>query len=478
MADLIFESARAQLAALAAKQVSARELLDLHVAQKNKIDAALNAVIRTDLERARPAAAAVDDARARGETLGALAGLPMTIKDGLDVDGLPAFSGNPKFAGRPAACQDAEAVRRARAAGAIVWGKTNVPYMLADIQTYNEIFGATNNPYDVTRTCGGSSGGAAVALATGMTPLEIGSDIGGSLRHPANFCGVFSLKPTWELIPQDGHVPPPPGVRPVHTDFNVIGPMARTAEDVRLLFRVLTNAPAAPPAQASAKGARIAVWTEGFPLAAAVRERVIAAGAALRAAGAEVRETNAPVNMDALLPAYRDLLVDIIRADLNGPPDLALRLTSPLMGLQRLLGAGPFSRAGYGLSFLASPAKLAQRRAVRDRLKTDIKAFFETTDAILCPLTFVPAFPHNQKGEIIARTLDLDGRQVPYTNFINWIALATALHLPAASVPFGRTKEGLPVGVQAIGPWGAEEKLLDLAQVLEEAGGGWKAPKL
>lgn len=201
MATDLYATARQMLADLAAKRISARELLDAHVARHDALHNRLNAVVAADLERARSDALAIDEARMRGDKLGVLAGLPMTIKDGYDVEGLPAAAGNPIFAGRPKACRDAELVARTRREGAVIWGKTNVPFMLSDFQSYNAIYGTTNNPYDVTRVPGGSSGGAAAALATGMTPLEIGSDIGGSLRHPANFCGVCSLKPTWARCP-------------------------------------------------------------------------------------------------------------------------------------------------------------------------------------------------------------------------------------------------------------------------------------
>ncbi|HSZ74790.1 MAG TPA: amidase family protein, partial [Rhizomicrobium sp.] len=206
-----YATAREMLADLAAKRVSARELLDSHLARSDALHGKLNAIIEADIVRAMKDAAATDDARARGETLGPLAGLPMTIKDGFDVENMPATSGNPALANRPKDCADATMVARARKAGAVIWGKSNVSFMLGDIQSYNEIYGTTNNPYDVSRVPGGSSGGAATALAAGITPLEIGSDIGGSLRHPANFCGVVSLKPTLGVLPQRGLVPPLPG---------------------------------------------------------------------------------------------------------------------------------------------------------------------------------------------------------------------------------------------------------------------------
>src|SRR5579872_2848940 len=221
----VYATAREMIAELKAKKVSARELLDLHLARNDKVAKAINAVIETDIPRAKKDAAAIDEARAKGTALGALAGLPMTIKDGFDVENMPAISGNPALKDRPKHCADATVVAAARTAGAVIWGKTNVPFMLSDIQSYNAIYGTTNNPYDVTRVPGGSSGGAAAALATGVTPLEIGSDIGGSLRHPANFCGVTSLKPTWGVLSSRGQISPAlPGAH-LETDLNVTGPM-------------------------------------------------------------------------------------------------------------------------------------------------------------------------------------------------------------------------------------------------------------
>ena len=209
-------------------------------------------MVVTDLDPARKRAQAIDRQRAAGEHMGALAGLPMTIKDTFDVEGMPASAGLKGLLGR--ATKDAVVVARARAAGAVIWGKTNVPVMAGDWQSYNGLYGTTNNPWDLTRTCGGSSGGAAAALATRMTALEIGSDIGGSLRVPASFCGVFSHKPTWGLVSQRGHIPPRPGTL-AERDLNVVGPMARSARDLRLLLSVLEAGPlaAAGPASRAAR---------------------------------------------------------------------------------------------------------------------------------------------------------------------------------------------------------------------------------
>src|SRR5512140_1168021 len=245
MDDLLKRDATDQIAALNAKRVSAAELLKASLARHEQTHGALNAVVAVSLERALEHAAALDEMRARGEPLGLLAGLPMTVKDTLDVVGLPASSGLKHLRARQA--EDAATVKSAKQAGAVIWGKTNTPVMAGDWQTFNALYGTTNNPWDPLRTTGGSSGGAAAALAAGVTALEIGSDIGGSLRIPASFCGVYSHKPTWGLVDQHGHVPPAPGSWS-ERDLNVVGPMARSARDLRLLLSVLEEGPMAAKA--------------------------------------------------------------------------------------------------------------------------------------------------------------------------------------------------------------------------------------
>ncbi len=477
--ELVYRSARALLDDLNAKRVSSVELLEAHLRRHDSTHARINAVIRTDLDRAQRDARAIDKARARGDPVGPLAGLPMTIKDGLDVEGLPAHAGNKKLVGRDLNCADAEIVRRARAAGAIIWGKTNVPFMLADWQSYNEIYGTTNNPFDLSRTSGGSSGGAAAALAAGVTPLEIGSDIGGSLRHPANFCGVFSCKPTWGLLPQAGHVPPLPG-QPPEVDLNVVGPMARTASDLRLLFRVLAQADPGAPSGGIA-GLRVAVWTHarGFPLSEQSRIAVQRAGTALEKLGAKTTKINSPVELNLLITTYRDLLTEIIKADMrDAPPKWLLRLMKPLFAMQRALGADPLSLAGYSLAITASPARLAQARDVRAALKAKMTSFFQVYDLIIAPVMARTAIPHLQTGSIPTRKIEIDGRAAAYTSFMHWIALATVLHLPAVVAPVGLSQDGLPIGAQLIGSWGSEERLFDAATAIETELGEFPHPAL
>ena len=254
MSELGFRSATDLVQAMKAKEVGSRELLDHLLARVDEHNPALNAVVTLDAERARTAADAADAATARGEDLGPLHGLPMTIKDVFETEGIRSTSGAPELMGH-VPTRDAGAVARLKAAGAIVFGKTNLPLYAGDLQTFNEPFGVTNNPWDTSRTTGGSSGGAAAALAAGLTPLELGSDIGGSIRNPSHMCGTVGLKPSFGVVPQDGYLSGPTGLRSL--DINVVGPMARSVDDLSLAFDVLAGPGRPRPAR---DGLRLAAW--------------------------------------------------------------------------------------------------------------------------------------------------------------------------------------------------------------------------
>jgi len=473
-----YATARELIEDLKAKRISARELLNAHVARSEKYAKLLNAVIDSDMVRATADAAAIDEARVRGEPLGPLAGLPMTIKDGLDVENMPAVSGNPALTGRPKNCTDAAVVHAAREAGAVIWGKTNVPLMLGDFQTYNAVYGTTNNPFDVTRTPGGSSGGAATALASDISPLEIGSDIGGSLRHPANFCGVCALKPTWGVLDLRGHVPPLPDAY-FETDLGVVGPMARNSEDLKLLWSVLHGSPT--QSRRDVKGARIAVWDEepGFPLANDVRDGVVRAADALSRAGAIVERTKPDISGGMLMETYTALLIAILSIDL---PDAMAEGFESMREADRKAVEEQGERAAAALYRLRAGASYrdVMRAAIRrQRMKDKFKAFFDSGwSAILMPISPVTAFKHLHEPGFNERTLEADGETIPYSSMLNWIAPATALHAPALAVPAGRAPSGLPVGVQLVGRWHGEDRLFDFAAAIEDALGGFSSPPL
>jgi amidase len=477
MADLRSLDATAMVQAMDAKRISALEFLDASIAQAHKLKAPVNAVVAEDPEPARAAARAIDDRRAKGETsetLGLLAGLPMTIKDTFDVTGMPASSGLKAYLGRAAG--DAAAVGRARTEGAVIWGKTNVPVLAGDWQSFNALYGTTNNPWDVERTPGGSSGGAAAALAAGITPLEIGSDIGGSLRIPASFCGVFSHKPTYGLVSQRGHVPPKPGSA-AEADLNVIGPMARSARDLRLLLSVLANGPVpAKAAPAALNGLKVALWLEepAFILDAEVRLTVEAFVADLASAGAVVDPVASPVDAEALLDVYLQLLYPIIAADF---PPAQRRSLELLRGPAKWFGG----RANWARLALAATLShrdwlIANER--RAQMGRAMRRFFERYDVLIAPIAPVTAFPHDHRPFARRKLICSDGRKIPYDAMLRWIALATCCGLPATAVPVGLSQRGLPVGVQIIGLRGGDSKTLAVAQAIEAALGGFRAPQL
>src|SRR5512139_379828 len=319
MTDLHFRSASSLAAALRRREVSSRELLEHFLARVEKHNPALNAVVTLDAERARARAAEADAALARGESWGPLHGVPMTVKDTVETAGVRTTAGAPLLAQHvPAA--DATAVARLRAGGAVIFGKTNIPLFASDVQSYNAVFGTTNNPWDASRTPGGSSGGAAAALAAGLTGLELGSDIGGSIRTPCNWTGVFGHKPTHDLVPLRGHIPGPPGTL-AEPDLAVAGPMARSADDLDLALDLLAGPRddeavgwrlALPrPRHARLRDYRVAAWLDDrdLPVDAEVARVLGDALARLRAAGAAIDERARPFDsLVEIFDLYQQLL--------------------------------------------------------------------------------------------------------------------------------------------------------------------------
>lgn len=475
-APSIFLTARTQLDRLALGQVSAAALLEEHVARYEAVNPAVNAVVRTNLEAARARALELDRLLKAGIPAGPLHGLPMTIKDTFDVDGMPATAGAPEYANRPVRTADAAAVARLRDAGAVIWGKTNTPYLAGDSQTYNPVHGRSCNPWDTSRTPGGSSGGAAAAVAVGMTPLELGSDIGGSLRFPAHFCGVAALKPSFGRTPIMGHVPPAPGSLAVR-DLNVAGPMARDVADLRLMFQVLTGAPViAPPKRTSLKARRIGVWAEdkAFPVSADCRAAVETAAEAAADAGAQVLATRPDLDGAALIDLYLQLLLPILATDMPGPLVKALEAGRPLA---RLLAQGePFGRGKWAAYSAATHHDWLRADEVRRRLKKTMSDYFTRWHAIITPVAPITAFEHIETGDAVSRMMNVDGKPIPYHLLHGWIALATVCHLPAVVIPVPRKPGQLPCGIQIIGPEGGDEDVLAIAEALEAQMGGFQRP--
>ena len=476
MADILDSDATAQIFALNSGRLSAVELLKIALLRHAETHDALNAVVAAEPERALSAARAIDDLRMRGEPVGPLAGLPMTIKDTLDVVGMPASSGLAHLRRRQA--EDATVVAHARHAGAVIWGKTNVPVMAGDWQSANALYGKTSNPWDLTRTPGGSSGGAAAALAARVTALEIGSDIGGSLRVPASFCGVYSHKPTWGLVRQHGHVPPHPGSH-AERDLNVVGPMARSARDLRLLLSILENGTLAPRApSAKLEDISIGLWLDdpNCPLDPEVRTVIERFAEDLRAAGAEVELIPSPTDMTALLASYQTLLGAVLSEDMPDKTVRRMEWMRPAARWAMNRGAGPLSSAAATLAYTARHREWLAADAVRARLRHEIDGVFDRWQVILAPIAPVAAFPHDPRP-FQRRTLTTsDGQTLRYDSLLTWISLATALHLPATAIPAGLTTGGLPVGAQLIGPHGGDTRTLAIAQAIEDTVRGFVTP--
>lgn len=480
MSDIAFRSASALVDALRRREISSRELLDHYLARIERLNGPLNAVVTLDVDGARRAADAADAALARGDARGRLHGVPMTIKDTYETAGMRTTCGFEAWDHVPD--RDAEAVRRLRAGGAVIFGKTNTPSLAGDWQTYNPIFGVTNNPWDVTRTTGGSSGGAAAAVATGLTSFELGSDIGGSIRIPSNWCGVCGHKPSFGIVPQRGHLPPPPGTLAA-PDLNVAGPLARSVDDLELALDLLAGAAGSEavgwqlalpqPRATGLRDLRIATWfyDSAFPVDAAVRTVLDTAAGALRNAGAKIADTRPAVELPDIVRTYQQLLFPIIFSTMP---------QSAFDGFVALADGLPIDDE----SPLARSARFSTQRhrdwIIADERRQQVRAlmaeFFRDIDVLLLPAAPVAAIPHDHSEPLPNRVIDGPGGGRPYVDLFAWIALATMAYLPATVVPVGRTASGLPVGVQIVGPYLEDRTTLAAGRAISEAVGGFVPP--
>ncbi len=481
---LAYSTAGDLATALADRKISARELLDAVISRIEAIDPKINAVVVRDFDRARAAADAADAALARGERR-SLLGLPMTVKEQFNIAGLPTTWGNPNFKDwQPKA--DALVVQRLKSAGAVILGKTNVPIRLGDWQSYNEVYGTTNNPWNLDRTPGGSSGGAAAALAAGFVPLEFGSDIGGSLRAPAHFCGVFSHKPSLDLVPQRGSGPPQTPPVPVRGDLAVIGPMARSAADLALELTVV----AGPDELAEGVGYKLALppprhdkladfrvlVIDAHPLcptAAGIREALNEHAERLAKLGCQVLRTspNLP-DLAETSRTYRQLLGAFFAADQL--PEARERAET---AAKALTPDDQSLRASSLRGLTMSHAEWIRASRIRGGLRARWLALFQKFDVVLCPPMPTVAFPHDHSPQF-ARKLDIDGTKVPYNDQSVWAGIATLNGLPATTMPIGHTDSGLPIGVQIIGGYLEDRTTIAFAGLTEREFGGFVPPPL
>ncbi|MGH7299634.1 MAG: amidase [Candidatus Rokuibacteriota bacterium] len=456
-----FSSATMLLSALRTGQIGAAELTELYIRRIERHDGRLNAVVVRDFDRARRQARAADQARARNESA-PLLGLPITLKESINVAGLGTTCGVPDWKGYVSP-HDGPAAARTRAAGAVLLGKTNVPPMLADWQSANPIFGRTSNPWDVGRTPGGSSGGSAAALASGSTALEVGSDIGGSIRVPAVFCGVYGHRPSETLLPRSGQFPMPP-MPNAATVMGVQGPLARSAEDLELALSVLAGPDvgedvawkvALPPARRERLADfRVAVlppipW---HPVDEQVTAALADLAGRLGRLGAVVKEAQPEGLGDhrEYHGLYRTLLAAVIGARMDAE--------------SRRQRAAMFRAAGDDLSiahargFEGSAGDYILWHGRREQHRAAWRAFFRDWDVLLAPAINVLAYPHIERAwpaddSDLTLTLAVNGRAMPYLHSLCYPALSTVPGQPATAFPVGVSREGLPIGLQAIGPY-------------------------
>ena len=453
--DTLDASATDLIAALAARRVSALELADEAIARIETRDKAINAVVVRDFDRAREAARAADAALARGERK-PLLGLPMTVKESHNVAGLPTTWGFEPFKGMIAAA-DALGVSRLKTAGAVILGKTNVPPWLSDYQSSNPIYGRTRNPYDLERTPGGSSGGSAAALAAGMVPLEFGSDIGGSIRMPAHFCGVYGHKPSYSLVPIRGHQPPM-AAEGAPVVLSVVGPLARTAADLGLALDVLAG-----PDDGEAVGYCLALPPARHDRLADYRVLLIL-DHPLTPLDDEIR-----AGLEGLAGQLESLGVQVSRtSDLT--PDLA-KVQETYTGL--LMAA--VSRHQPGGQTISAHEWMALLDA-QARNRRQWARLFESFDVVLAPVHGTPAFAHDDEPDMSKRTLRINGVETPYFAPAAWAGLATLGQLPSTAIPVGQTQGGLPFGAQVIGPYLEDRTTIGFANLVERAFGGFRRP--
>lgn len=463
---------------LKARRIGAFELLEHNLDRQARLDGEVNAVVEIRADAAREAAKAVDAGTAAP---GPLAGLPMTIKETYEVEGFHTTAGIPDLR-HFRSTQDAATVARLRAAGAVIWGKTNVPLAASDHQSYNPIYGVSRNPWDTSRTVGGSSGGAAAALAAGFTALEVGSDIGGSIRIPSHFCRVWGHKPTYGVVSGRGHVPPMPGSL-APSPLSVYGPMGRSAADLEMGLDILAGEEPnsawvlhlPKPRHEKMSDFRVAIWTGGFPVDPAYAEAISEFGATLAAQGAQVTHLDkAPGPMTGCEELYIAMLFAAIGSGLPEPELAAYAAAASNHAPDSL----PGRVAKATRSSLAEFSALVERQ---EKLKRAWSNWFRDYDILLCPVSMTVAFPHQTEdghGPVpqMSRILDVGGENRPYMENLYWPGVATLAHLPSTVRPLPSSVRGMPAGVQSIGPAYADRTTLRFTALCDEAFGGFVPP--
>ena len=481
MDELAFSDAVTLAGKIKRKEISSLEMLNHFVDRIDRYNPDINAVVLFQLDKARDRAKAADVALASGEDWGPLHGLPMTVKESYDIGGLPTTWGDPANRNN-IATEDAVACERLQNAGAVIFGKTNIPIHLADFQSYNEIYGTTGNPHNLDRTPGGSSGGSAAALAAGLTGLEMGSDIGGSIRNPAHYCGVFGHKPTWGVLPMRGHA-----MKDVLTpsDISVIGPLARSAEDLKLVMDIVAGADdlhlpgwqiALPePTQKSLADYRVCVWLDEpsiAPVDESQKERVLKIAQLVEAAGGHVDYNDRP-NFD--VASSHDCYTNLLHSAMSA------------RSAEDVFNAGVKRRAALDKSDQSQLAKVTRASTLyyrewhaineqRTHLRWAWHEFFKQYDVVLTPMCMTSAFPHDHNPKNSERMIQVNNSPVNYFDQVFWAGLTGVSYLPSTVVPTGLDSQDLPIGVQVVAREMGDLTSIDFARLVDRELGGFTPP--
>jgi amidase len=467
--------------ALARRKISAIELTDHVITRIESLDQRINAVVVRDFERAREAAKLADAALGRGERR-PLLGIPMVVKESFDVAGLPTTWGLTAFKDW-IAHKDASMVARVKAAGAIILGKTNVPLLLGDWQSFNDLYGATNNPWNLDCTPGGSSGGSSAALAAGFGPISLGSDIGGSLRVPAHYCGIYAHKPTLGIVPLDGHAVP--GTVARDNGLSVIGPMARNAADLALALDVTADpvgtrvgvayrSALPPPRHQELKAFRVLIVDEHplLPTATAVRAALDRLAQSLVKAGAKVGRAS-PLLPDLAHSARLYMRLLMAALSVRWPPAQYEEARAAAAAVKPDDNSLAAERSrGTALSY----REWAAADAARANLQQQWSELFREWDVVLCPPISTPALPHQQTTPVSERHIEIEGKDCLYFDQLVWPEIASTPGLPATAAPIALSDDGLPIGVQIVGPHLEDRTTIRFAELIEREFGGFVAP--
>ena len=479
MSQLAFLSAVELARKIREKEISSLELTDHFINRIEKLDESINAVVVRDFDRALAAASKADKELAKGNIAGPLHGVPVTVKEAFNIAGLATTWGIPDLKANIAGA-DAEVVKRVRQAGAVFMGKTNVPFGLGDIQTYNDIYGVTNNPWDLSCSPGGSSGGSAAALATGLCALELGSDMAGSLRVPAHFCGLYSHKPTWGVVPNQGHALPGVVSSP---DLGVVGPMARSIEDLGLAMDLLGGAQPLNqpgwhlrlprPGKKSLEEYKVAIWPdfEIAPVDEETASRVAGVGEILVKLGAKVSDQALP---DIDFRKNQEIFLNLMwPLTSDGIPDEQY--------LEACQLAASFPSDDLSDSAIVARARVLSHRDWlrhnnrREYLRYAWREFFNEWDILICPVFTVPAINHDH-SPIHQRTLTVNGVPQSYFQPMFWAGMSTVSYLPSTVFPTGLTQNNLPIGLQAISAEYNDYITIDFVRLLAQQTSGFQIP--